>query len=261
MKKISNNETPEIEYSIPYNWGHLHMTERAHQAYKVIPLTPVIEGGSDEYNNIDGSPSIDITVRVPEEEFTEPVRPIVNRRQKSLVTSVTPGLDSKTVEASTERALMDLIDIFGSDIPEGEIEKISSQIKQDTPQKIGHLITELSMVQTQREFAEHLQAEADKRSVRQSRAVGAIGVAGGAMILSLTSLLGGEGASPESIAIATGYSGYGVYKMGRLSKDYLKNRQLIKQGNGLASSIVAEVVGEDIHRSFCRRHFDSEFEV
>ena len=48
----------ELEYTIQYNWGQLHMTKAANDAYDIVPLTSVVDGGSDEYRHMDNFPSI-----------------------------------------------------------------------------------------------------------------------------------------------------------------------------------------------------------
>lgn len=261
MKDKLQLNTPEIAYTIPYEWGQLHMTEAADDAYGITPLTTVVDGGSDEYRHLDYNPSIDLTIVSPEETDVEPIRPTTTKNQKSLAGVVNLGIASDEFIEANETGLAQLIEQTGMPIPEDEIEKVTASLHQDTPQMLAHLMADLSQAEVETLLSGHILGEQDAILNRYIKAIGTLGVVGGIGIVAPAAILNGGSINPVSFLMGMSYTGYHISRIQKRVQQNLEDRTKSQKKAETLARLAGLFVSSDIHRSYCRSHFDRQFEV
>lgn len=250
----------ELEYSIQYDWGQLHMTKAANDAYDIVPLTSVIEGGSDEYRHIDEYPSIDITITSPN-EFVEPVRPVTTKKQPSLVGTINLGINTDSLIDNGQEKLIEFIETTGIDIPEDDIRELRDTIERDTPQMMAHILVELASKEAQLLISENEILKSERRLLKRIKTLGFTAIGGSVAVVTPSIILNDGIVSPINAVIGLGYTGAYIKLIHRSVKDYLKFQPLVDSGANALGYFRSLRVADDIHQSFCRKHFDENFEV
>lgn len=258
MKESEQTNTPEIAYSVQYPWGQLHVSESAHDAYRMQPLTPVIEGGSADFTPDTDSPSIELTVVTPSELDQEPVV-ATSESTNALAGLIELGPSIQSVTDIAESTLEQLVSEAGVDVAESEFADATEEFQQDAPQQLAHLLAARTAHEVERLVESDVLDQVDERLYSRLRMLGSITVLGNAGVVAPNFFFDDGAVGPLSYSLATLYSAFWLMRGRQELKRYMESKPQVERSASLAGVAMAQVVGEDIHASYCRRHFNNEF--
>jgi hypothetical protein len=267
---------PAIKYNVPFEWGTLHVSEEAAEAYGLVPLTPdAVEPAAEPGlpKQLTDLPPTDILIAGPTEilERSSDVPMQSGKwlggvllsnvaKQGSMMTlgflHDTDDLRKNVLDDATEHFGIDREHL--AELVSDEGLSLESVVEHDVPQIFAHAIA-----QTLFEASAHLKvAQLEQQSSRRLKRVlvtsGAIAVAGTGVMLGIDTLV--DNFSPLSMSVVGIYAGV----QGMLIRTRYKRQKLIsmfdKQIARLTGAMYGHQISSDVHAAFCRKLFDAKLE-
>ena len=260
-------QTPEFkahtEYELPFAWGSLHVTEQAHKAYGLAPLTTASlenESGVSMPNLPDFRTHIWL-VAPDELPFTIEAFPGLPLTMGAAMTEVTPsGIE---VICGFDKTATEIADGFTRAMEADDVEPPEDQrpdeLEQQTHQLLAHNFARLAGRNVAPYAHQLLEAAADKVVLTKAKNDFFIGLGGAAFINAY------ELAFTGRVDVASELTGTGMVAVGsaiayRGIKKYFKGREAVKVFVANTSVQYAQMVAEDIHRTYCARYFDHQLQ-
>ncbi len=275
MKQLFRNSEREqqpqvsIEYSIPYSWGALQVSEAAHDTYDLIPLTADVVESDIEVTSQEITP-IKLLLVSPD-EFSEGKPNDVNYcdfgqyridQEKGLNTVVTSlGIDAESVRSITRNGLGNIGYMLGlpiDNISDEDGIPVSESIEAETGQILAHKFSMLGSVAVKNLIHQDMLERENKRAVRTVTALGTAAAASSSIILGVNAATGTL--DGFDFALAGGMASFYTMRLRSVVKKYLHNVRHINQLSSQAGTLVGGLVGEDVHSSYCKKVFDRNFE-
>lgn len=293
-------EMPETEhalaYSAHYEWGSLHVTEKAADEFQLIPLLPVVNGGEIVPRKKSKDSSLrnnDIFVvssdqlHIPTDPARSPLENLLlgerdqfthtERYRYGMGLAVVPRISQDGVELLLKNGLNSLFDAMLSDAdpelapsPE-EMEEMEAQrqealnqlhpqLENDAPQLISHTLA----TQIGEEFS--AQKYSLYQEMTEKKLAGAIRRG---PILSLSFLVGtsipymfiddgpiDKGRAATNALLAVMFGVFGTHNSQREAREILRAQEKIPT----IAEIEGRIVSSDVHELYCRKHFDARFD-
>jgi len=257
-----------IEYSIPFEWGTFQVTEKAHRNYGLIPLIPT-NGPLAEAPSAPDLPFTTTVTLIAGEELEGNDIPsgafgaASQIRKKSIDTILVVGgnIDS-LINTMINNSSVIISNLSGEEAEPNDIfteEGISlpDVIRQDFPQVIAHSIVKEAINPLSDSVHQWLSMEANKKSLRSVTALGATGLIGGGVLAGAFVALNGSHAGAESVIIPLAYTSTYLFAARERLKRHLFSTTARGELAELAHLQALEVVN-DIHKAYCRKHFDDK---
>ena len=256
-----------MEYSVPFEWGDLHVSETAHQSYGLLPLTSDIRDGF--YPSLDVRPPRSrVFIVTPGELGTPPVpegeafvKPILHK--KGLEVHVAMGDDKETAAKSYSQAMrdeirraLDIEDVddedFDRSVKDEEGITFGEQIEQNVTQYLVHGLYQELDNRVPAALRIWLRAEHNRIFLRDISAVGV----GAAALAGMFVYLGVTDHSNLDLETASGYlvAGLATTRF-NVKRELQRSNRRELHFNKIAKRIGSSVA-YDVHSVYCRDHFD-----
>lgn len=264
-----------MEYSVPYEWGNLHVTEEAHAAYEMIPLTPTkpcdLELMMPGRSRRGSEPRLDLVLAGPSEAknadegttFWSSV--YADDNQVIVVAGHTK--DKAAMISTTKQNILDgYRQFFGSEsVPDEEIldtvgvvdgVSINEALDNNVSQAFAHEFADIfdSVVRTtlehSRNFSDNMQF------LRNAATIGFVTIAGISPVISL----GYEVSESLPTLAPSIFTAITVGGLLLSTKKYIHSQHERTILNTQIANAKAELVSGSIHDTYCDAHFDNQFE-
>lgn len=256
---------PAEKYEIPFLWGSLHVSEQADKAYGLVPLTTKsLESDTNSlFGDIkDSGLHTDIWLVGPDEMGPPPIQApeeaffigcAVSRPTKK---GVELWCSYGGTDDDLARFIREQMEYEGHEIPH---DAPPDFIGQEVHHAISHRLADGVVQNLQVPVRHVLKNSADKHAFRQAKKSFLAGFGSAAWIDGFELLANGR------IDTIGEVSGIGFAALGS-TVAYLGLRKYIAINEGMNSHIdylasrYIQEIGYDIHRTYCRHHFDSQAE-
>jgi hypothetical protein len=267
-----------FKYGVPYEWGALHVTADADEAYGFVPLVAgVIKGGGIDMEQAPKAAiRTDIYLMSPREFIDQadngllPSAPFIGDIGYGAAGMHKGGLELRVALAErteeVERLSLDAIASHAKEIG-SEIDDMRTAddipvveaISQDASQFLVHGLTSLITNITRESAIEFMTADRNKKALREVTHIGGLGLAGAGLVLGANGILNGE---VDAVSASTAMMFVGFYSNSarRFIKRHLAESNLYRHGIDNTASAYADTVAEDIHTTYCTAHFDQQAE-
>lgn len=261
-----------VEYSIPFDWGNLYVTEAAHKAYGMVPLSPeTVDGKPPTSTNSAATPRVDVILVGPEEYEHDDQSALVATKIYSGGVGMVIGFPAAQDEISKHlgASLGEKLAKMEEELPTEVMEEIkehsiiptAEDIENDLPQMLAHQLAGVAEVP----LAEGLETWFGKQGIdREYRKIVALGI--GAIVAAGVEVTPGLAShnhlvNPIQIAFA-GVLALVYLNLARTKlKTHIENGPLNQRIAKLTARNKAFMISYDLHNSFCRNHFDRNAET
>lgn len=269
----------EVKYAIPYGWGALHVTDLAHQAYDLQPLTPdkVSEDEIDITEPMIHKNRVDVYLLSPD-EFADKVPGESSQQPDSSESNLTSGdnvifgvsakalLHQRGAElylglshgtADIKKAQLEGLERFA----QAQSQDVESLCVDDRPaievlnqmvsQEVVHRLSDVAGITAGHAMDDLLQTSNRKdlwRTMKLSRNLGIVGVAAALCIDVNNQLL--------ENSLVLGYLGTILSLEASALKKYLMGRNKINDEIGEIATLYERAVQQGIHGSYCSHSFN-----
>lgn len=271
MEKLQNQlELAELslplEYSIPFDTGSLHVTQAAHEAYCMIPLSPnVIEGGQLDRKDTVG-PKIDIILIGPNEFDTSGGDMLTKSHVYKDGVGLVVGF-SDTHAQMREKIITSIADSAQEadiDLPDGGVGAITSDegisldesLANEVPQILAHSLANAVAGEVRQSVEIWAKMNLSRAEYKKIVVSGSLSLIGTGLVLSPQILLDDRLIGPGSLLIGAAYSAFFLNMARRRLKEFIDTmpkRESIARILGMSTSLL---VAEGVHASFCSKHFN-----
>jgi hypothetical protein len=262
-----NDVQEPIQYSIPYKWGDWHVSETAHDAYGLVPLTADVLPGYVSQDKTELRPNTQIFLVTPGElgipEIPSGgffVRPILSKHGVEITIALgenaeelTSRLQESTLQAIGEHTGLD-VDNLKRDAIDGDGVSLEENLKHAVPQMVMHNFVNALGQRVPELTTIWKRVEMNRKFAKRVAAYGGVVLTGGAIVaLSTITNHSADSNTMELLGLYYGVEGGIVYDMLRRhlrlanSKEHLLETQ---------SKVYGDMVASDIHSTYCRDHFD-----
>lgn len=271
--KVMSEAVP-MEYTVPYDWGRLHVSGDAHSAYGMQPLTAdILEGGSLRGYGLNPL-NIDIFLLGPNQV---PHSPDDDQAGDMYVTSrhlkrgvvVSIGLSNSQTELHTQ-----LGELVAKSITENNNEPdidittvttedgipISEVLANNTPQMVAHLIAGVIQEEVS-SSVEQWQTDIEARKAYRSISfTGASALVGAGIILAPSFLVSNGVVRPEQLIVPSIYAGVQLNSARAKLKRFVTSQHRRQALSQFSANIIGTVAAESVHHTYCSKHFDATTE-
>ncbi len=272
-KPVDIGENIPYEYGIPYEWGALHVSKKANEAYSFVPLR---EGVSkDEATLIDKDVETtfrtDVYLLSPQEFDELPIDDsppevagtgggLYEIHKDGISIKLALSQDKETAQQRLVESVTELTEHNGGNINDVVTEHgipFMESVGQDSVQNLVHEFSQLAHAVSEGAILDFCRAKADKKLLTRASLLGSTGLVGAGGMLGVGGAINGE-VDTLSAVVALAYSGAYSYFAGRSVKQYLGSTNEREQRFGVISGVHGARVAQDIHNTYCTRHFDDE---
>lgn len=252
-----------LEYTIPYRWGSLQVTEEAHEAYGLIPLTLTVE--ADKHDELPKTnSSIDLLIVGPDQLVDEDAkyqgRIMISSTAKTSKDKIQIAMglngDLDTINKEIKSSLFGFLGV--EELESTEALGLSEQLEHDTPQMIVHRFIDGIDEYLPLVYSVWAENNHNKKFIKSMTTLG--GIALGIPTLQLAAIAATDLViDTQSLLISSAASFGALLKVRKEVKDKLTSSGSNEHMLRIASELATKVVCSDIHSSFCSHEFDSEF--
>lgn len=264
-----------MEYSVPYEWGNLHVTEEAHAAYEMIPLTPtkpcdlelvkpgrsrrgseprldLILAGPSEANNAGEGTTFWSSVYADDNQVivvaghTKDKAAMISTSRQNIFDSYRQFIGT---ESASDEEILDTVGVVGG----GSIDEV---LDNKVSQAFAHEFADVfeSAVGTTLEHYKNLFD--NMQFLRNAATIGFVSIAGISPAVSLGYEVS-ESLATLAPAIFTAITVGGLL---RSTRKYVHSQHERTVLNTQIANAKAELVSGSIHDTYCDTHFDNQFE-
>lgn len=270
-----------VQYGIPYEWGALHVTKPADEAYGFVPLTPdvITNGGIDISKTKAAGLRTDVYLLGPDEfiekadigkqHFSNAYKAdlaavgAVSLRKNGIVLRLALTKDADSVKDRMLSSMALLAEQTESDLDDLRTKDgipLKEAIAHQTPQTLLEALCIYTADVTREAAADFFTGDLNRKILRRSSRLGAFGLAASGVLMSTNAALRGS-IDPLVAASALTYTGYYSFLARQAIKRHLKNAAYSGEMIRKASFVYAGTIAEDLYRTYCSAHFDRQAEA
>ena len=262
-----------IQYSLPFEWGSFHVSETAHNLYGLVPLLAnPVEGYKPQSGDRPSTSQIFLVapgeMRTPELRPTEDyVRPVIHKSGVDFVLSqghLNAERMGEQVSASLLRAMPLIMGIDPEDF-QANIEEIGitpdflESLEDIQPQRIIHELTYYLSQEATSPVEAWLRTENAADFYKRLRWHSALYFGAAAVGTTVSTIPNHLTVTPFGATLGVGYVLLGANNARQTIKQRLKNENFREQLVRLNAKLITAQTADDIHRAYCRYHFNDEF--
>lgn len=263
----------ELQYGIEYEWGALHVTKNAHQAYNLVPLVEGVKNGDGiELGPVEEFPiRTDIYLVEPEEyilmatDGSLPRQPYMTGDGMGATKlhkggmEIILGLKGRT-DAAVDLAKDNISAISEKfDFPINDDEVID-RIEQDMPQLALTYLCSLAKVAIENSADEYVRAETAKKTMRATNFAGALAVLGTSTMLGTGLVDNGRIDAFEAIATIGFLGGFELIRRIPLKAHFSYTNERERKMEAMTSGY-GNIIASDIYKTYSAEHFNKKAEA
>ena len=263
----------EIQYGIEYEWGALHVTKNAHQAYNLVPLVEGVKSGDGiKLDPVQEYPiRTDIYLLEPDEYIdlaTEGALPkypyMTNDGMGATILhkggmEIILGLKGRT-DAAVEHAKNNIPSFtrnLGIPLDDNEV---MDQIEQEMPQLALNYLCNLAKIATENSADEYVRADMAKKAMRVTKYTGALAIMGTSTMLAVGLANDGKIDSFEALAAVGFLSGLEIIRNTPI-KAHLKYTNERERKMEAMTGGYGNIISNDIYKTYSAEHFNKQAEA
>ncbi len=264
-----------VEYTVPYSWGTLQVTEAAHQAYGLNPLVATTNSRSKTTTlPSDSAPHVDVLLIAPEEgeDHIPPgafaLRPTLHKEGVSLIVGF--GNDRASLGEEFKRGLLGQLQMIANTDDEDILERVTNEdgvsaleaLEHEVPQALAHGLAIGVKEGLENPLVSWERMQSNKKFLGFVARMGGLAVGGSTVILTSPNFVApelpmtyGRLVIPTAFAVSSLALNYRTIRRWLQTSDY---REIAVQES---AELKAMEVSTSLHQTYCRQHFDEQFEA
>ena len=258
--------TLPLEYTVPYDWGSLHVSQEAHDSYGIMPFCPnVIEGGQFDSSKQRPDPRLDVFLVGPKESQTQgsELHSVSQIYKHGIGIAVAFPDNQVDLHQKIVSDLNFALSQLHEDAPKNILEYITDEdgipavesVEHDIPQLFAHTFASLSGLEMAAALETWINRYDSNRIYRQVKLLGAGGIVGAGVVLT-PALLADSHIGIGNLVIPSVYLTT-YWNLARLNlKRFFRNQEQKQEVAKLTSKVAGLQISDSIHKTFCSRHFD-----